>query len=159
MCIRDSGCSNATIVKAIRDNEIYSSGAEEREGRITDVTIELNDNSGVYVFEMCIRDRNGSQLDLEQNPIMVNDSVLLPIRAVAESMSAEVTWTEGVRKIGNVVGIQKDSRYIGFCVEDTGYNENYNPYHMMIRDGDQEGRFVKLYAPVTLYNGYTMRCV
>ena len=99
---------------------------------------------------------NGSQLDLEQNPIMVNDSVLLPIRAVAESMGAEVTWTEGVRKIGNVVGIQKDSRYIGFCVEDTGYNENYNPYHMMIRDGDQEGRFVKLYAPVTLYNGYTM---
>lgn len=87
---------------------------------------------------------------------MVNDSVLLPIRAVAESMGAEVTWTEGVRKIGNVVGIQKDSRYIGFCVEDTGYNENYNPYHMMIRDGDQEGRFVKLYAPVTLYNGYTM---
>lgn len=69
---------------------------------------------------------NGSQLDLEQNPIMVNDSVLLPIRAVAESMGAEVTWTEGVRKIGNVVGIQKDSRYIGFCVEDTGYNENYN---------------------------------
>lgn len=50
---------------------------------------------------------NGSQLDLEQNPIMVNDSVLLPIRAVAESMGAEVTWTEGVRKIGNVVGIQK----------------------------------------------------
>ena len=99
---------------------------------------------------------NGSQLDLEQNPIMVNDSVLLPIRAVAESMGAEVTWTEGVRKIGNVVGIQKDSRYIGFCVEDTGYNENYNPYHMMIRDGDQEGQFVKLYAPVTLYNGYTM---
>ena len=45
------GCSNATIVKAIRDNEIYSSGAEEREGRTTDVTIELNDNSGVYVFE------------------------------------------------------------------------------------------------------------
>ena len=78
---------------------------------------------------------------------MVNDSVLLPIRAVAESMGAEVTWTEGVRKIGNVVGIQKDSRYIGFCVEDTGYNENYNPYHMMIRDGDQEGQFVKLYAP------------
>ena len=34
---------------------------------------------------------NGSQLDLEQNPIMVNDSVLLPIRAVAESMGAEVT--------------------------------------------------------------------
>ena len=62
--------------------------------------------------------------------------MLLPIRAVAESMSAEVPWTEGVRKIGNVVGIQKDSRYIGFCVEDTGYNENYNPYHMMIRDGD-----------------------
>ena len=27
---------------------------------------------------------------------------------------------------------------------------------MMIRDGDQEGQFVKLYAPVTLYNGYTM---
>ena len=48
------GCSNATIVKAIRDNEIYSSGAEEREGRITDVTIELNDNSGVYVFEDCV---------------------------------------------------------------------------------------------------------
>lgn len=48
------GCSNATIVKAIRDNEIYSSGAEEREGRITDVTVELNDNSGVYVFGDCV---------------------------------------------------------------------------------------------------------
>lgn len=48
------GCSNATIVKAIRDNEIYSSGAEEREGRITDVTVELNDNRGVYVFGDCV---------------------------------------------------------------------------------------------------------
>lgn len=52
------GCSNATIVKAIRDNEIYSSGAEEREGRITDVTIELNDNSGVYVFEDALNFRH-----------------------------------------------------------------------------------------------------
>lgn len=48
------GCSNATIVKTIRDDEIYSSGAEEREGRITDVTVELNDNSGVYVFGDCV---------------------------------------------------------------------------------------------------------
>lgn len=48
------GCSNATITKAIRDNEIYSSGAEQREGRITDITVELNDNSGVYKFEDCV---------------------------------------------------------------------------------------------------------
>lgn len=99
---------------------------------------------------------DGKPISFDQNPIMMNDRVLVPIRAIAEAMGAEVSWDEGVRKVGSMVGITKDNRYIGFCVEDTGYNENYNPFHMMIRDGNYEGLFITLDAPVIIYNDRTL---
>lgn len=98
---------------------------------------------------------NGQQLTFDQNPVMVNDRVLVPIRTISESMGAEVSWDD-VRKIGRVVGITKGSRYISFCVDDTEYNSNYSPSSMMIRDGNSDGRFVHLDAPVTIYNDRTL---
>ncbi|MBQ7573116.1 MAG: copper amine oxidase N-terminal domain-containing protein [Clostridia bacterium] len=98
---------------------------------------------------------NGQQLTPEQEPIIVNNRVMVPIRAISESLGADVSW-EDVRKIGRVVGITKGSRYIGFCVDDTGYKIEYSPNYMMIRNGDSEGEFTALDAPVMIYNDYTL---
>ncbi len=50
------GSSNATIVNAVRDNETYGTvdGSVTREGRITNISVELHDLSGIYVFTDCI---------------------------------------------------------------------------------------------------------
>ena len=50
------GCSNATITDTVRDNATYTSsdGKTSREGRITELTIKLNDRSGSYVFNNCV---------------------------------------------------------------------------------------------------------
>lgn len=50
------GSSNATIVNAVRDNETYGTvdGSVTREGRITNISVELHDQSGIYVFTDCI---------------------------------------------------------------------------------------------------------
>ena len=48
-------CSNATIVDMKKDSETYATtdGSVSRTGRITEVTVQLNDNSGHYVFNKC----------------------------------------------------------------------------------------------------------
>ena len=50
------GCSNATITDTVRDSATYTStdGKVTREGRITQLTIKLNDRSGTYVFNNCV---------------------------------------------------------------------------------------------------------
>jgi len=50
-----SGCSNAEIISAPRDNKTYSNseGTASREGRITSLTLKLKDRSGTYVFNDC----------------------------------------------------------------------------------------------------------
>ena len=51
-----SGCSNVSILEAKRDNEVYSTtdGRASRNGRITDLELELGDKSGKYVFTECV---------------------------------------------------------------------------------------------------------
>ena len=50
------GSSNATITDTVRDSATYTStdGKATREGRITQLTIKLNDRSGTYVFNNCV---------------------------------------------------------------------------------------------------------
>ena len=50
------GSSNATITDTVRDSATYTStdGKVTREGRITQLTIKLNDRSGTYVFNNCV---------------------------------------------------------------------------------------------------------
>ncbi len=50
-----SGCSNAAVLAASRDEKIYASGdgSVTRTGRITSLTLQLNDCSGKYVFSDC----------------------------------------------------------------------------------------------------------
>ena len=50
------GSSNATITDTVRDSATYTStdGNATREGRITQLTIKLNDRSGTYVFNNCV---------------------------------------------------------------------------------------------------------
>ena len=49
-------CSNATIVDMKKDSETYATtdGSVSRTGRITEITVQLNDNSGHYVFNKCV---------------------------------------------------------------------------------------------------------
>lgn len=49
------GSSNATVLSAPRDSKTYAAqeGEASRTGRITSLTIELNDRSGKYVFNDC----------------------------------------------------------------------------------------------------------
>ena len=51
-----SGCQNATITNTVRDNNTYSdmSGSVTHNGRITELTITLNDKQGSYIFNNCI---------------------------------------------------------------------------------------------------------
>lgn len=52
---RIGGCSNATVTNSVRDDEVYEGldGSASRDGRITRLTIELQDTSGEYVFSDC----------------------------------------------------------------------------------------------------------
>ncbi len=53
---RISGSSNASITDSVRDSATYTStdGKNVRQGRITKLTIKLNDRSGTYVFNNCV---------------------------------------------------------------------------------------------------------
>lgn len=50
------GSSNAAITNSVRDSETYATadGSVSRTGRITKITVELKDRSGLYVFTDCI---------------------------------------------------------------------------------------------------------
>lgn len=50
------GCSNVSILEAKRDNEVYATtdGRASRNGRITNLELELGDKSGKYVFTDCV---------------------------------------------------------------------------------------------------------
>lgn len=50
------GCSNVSILEAKRDNEVYATtdGRASRNGRITNLELELSDKSGKYVFTDCV---------------------------------------------------------------------------------------------------------
>lgn len=151
---------NGTVTLDLGDSGIwldwhpYENG---RDGGINGFMMRNSDFSYKIIQDSAIKVvLDGNEISFDQPPVMMNDRVLVPIRAIAEAMGAKVSWDEGVRKIGSVVGITKGSRYIGFCVEDTGYNENYNPFHMMIRDGDYDGWFITLDAPVIIYNDRTL---
>lgn len=48
-------CQNAEVLKVKRDSKTYSdvTGSASRQGRITEITVKLNNNSGSYVFNTC----------------------------------------------------------------------------------------------------------
>lgn len=51
-----SGCSNVSILEAKRDNEVYATtdGRASRNGRITNLELQLGDKSGKYIFTDCV---------------------------------------------------------------------------------------------------------
>ena len=48
-----SGCSNAEILSAEKDDKTYSAGANSIKGRIKKLEVKLFDRSGKYVFDNC----------------------------------------------------------------------------------------------------------
>ena len=96
---------------------------------------------------------NGNKLTFEQAPIMYNDRVMVPIRAISESLGAEVSWND-VRKVGRVVGIKKGNKEISFYADETEYA---NPSQMSIyTEGDYQSSQITLDAPIMIYNDYTL---
>lgn len=96
---------------------------------------------------------DGKQLSFDQNPVIMNDRVMVPIRAIAEAMGAEVSWNE-VRKVGRVVSIKKGNKEISFYADETEYA---NSLQMSIyTEGQSKSRIVTLDSPITIYNDRTV---
>lgn len=88
---------------------------------------------------------NGEKPIFEQPPIMVNDRVLVPMRAIFEKLGATVEWDgenqiAAAQKGNTVVLLQIGYEYIGVCDDVTK---------------DLEVRKTLLDAPPVLYNDYT----
>lgn len=59
---------------------------------------ETNNESKITVF--C----NGSEILFDQSPVLENDRVLVPMRAIFEALGAEVTWEEATRTAAASLG-------------------------------------------------------
>ncbi len=59
---------------------------------------ETNNESKITVF--C----NGSEVLFDQSPVLENDRVLVPMRAIFEALGAEVTWEETTRTAAATLG-------------------------------------------------------
>ncbi|WP_083248470.1 copper amine oxidase N-terminal domain-containing protein [Desulfuribacillus stibiiarsenatis] len=68
---------------------------------------------------------NGSQVSFDQEPIIVNDRILVPIRAIAESLGTTVEWQEPY------VIITKGEKKVTLTINSTtAYNENRQVFFM-----------------------------
>lgn len=89
---------------------------------------------------------DGKQLEFEQNPIIVNDRVLIPMRAIFEELGAVVEW-DGTNKLATVnrgktrIYVRINYPFLGICKDTT----------QGLEVGDCE-----LDAPAILYNDYTL---
>jgi hypothetical protein len=87
---------------------------------------------GVRVF------LNGRYLDFEQPPVNTGGWVLVPMRAIFESLGAEVGWDGAAKKATGIKGARRVELTID---SDTVFID---------------GKAVKLDAPARNINGYTM---
>ena len=47
---------------------------------------------------------DGQAIQLDQPPVIINDRVLVPMRALAEALDADVTWDNATRQMISVRG-------------------------------------------------------
>ncbi|NPV91435.1 MAG: sulfurtransferase [Firmicutes bacterium] len=70
----------------------------------------LGFSAGVFAAQNIKVLVNGSEISFDQPPISMNGRVLVPIRAVAESLGAEVTWIDGSTQV--VIQSTSGDRYL-----------------------------------------------
>ena len=89
---------------------------------------------------------NGEQLSFEQNPVILNDGVLVPMRTIFESMGAEVDWYTPKKGNSNRSATATlNSKSIVFEVDSSYMNGQAT-----------DTKKITLNPPTVLYNGYTM---
>ena len=82
---------------------------------------------------------NGKELTFEQEPVLVKDRILVPLRKIAESLGASVEWDQGIQQ----VTVQKGNKVIGLNIDsDVGFKKT--------------GIIFILEQPPILVNGRTM---
>ncbi|ACV63892.1 copper amine oxidase domain protein [Desulfofarcimen acetoxidans DSM 771] len=63
---------------------------------------------------------NGKQLTFDQEPLLVKDRILVPLRKITESLGAIVKWDQGIQ----MVTVQKGNIVIGLNIDsDVGFKE------------------------------------
>lgn len=89
---------------------------------------------------------NGTQLSFEQEPVIINDRVLVPMRAIFEALGATVTWVHANRHHGDCATADKGNKSIVLEIDSTymSISENGKPTE------------ITLDTPSILYNGYTL---
>ena len=95
---------------------------------------------------------NGEQLSFEQNPVILNDGVLVPMRTIFESMGAEVDWYTPKKGNSNRSATATlNSKSIVFEVD-----SSYMSITALKNGQATDTKKITLYPPTVLYNGYTM---
>ncbi|MBQ7573580.1 MAG: copper amine oxidase N-terminal domain-containing protein [Clostridia bacterium] len=89
---------------------------------------------------------NGAQLSFEQEPVIVNDRVLVPMRAIFEALGATVTWVPANRHHGDGATADKGNKSIVLEIDST---------YMSISENGKATE-ITLDTPSILYNGYTL---
>lgn len=87
----NSGIRPAFYLDEANAEILSGSGTAEDPYVIDGKTEETNNESKITVF--C----NGSEILFDQSPVLENDRVLVPMRAIFEALGAEVTWEEATR--------------------------------------------------------------
>lgn len=95
---------------------------------------------------------NGEQLSFEQNPVILNDGVLVPMRTIFESMGAEVDWYTPKKGNSNRSATATlNSKSIVFEVD-----SSYMSITALKNGQATDTKKITLNPPTVLYNGYTM---
>lgn len=132
-------------------NKIWSKDYIDIQGDILEGILQTKDGGYLFVdstyartilvkikpkFPAIFVEYNGLQLSFDQPPIMKNNSVLIPIRDIAEKIGAKVTWDNGV------VVISKDNKVLSI-------NLNINQVTL-------NGKSIELDVPAQIINGRYM---
>ena len=87
----DNGIRPAFYLDEANAKILSGSGTSEDPYVLDGKPEETNNESKITVF--C----NGSEILFDQSPVLENDRVLVPMRAIFEALGAEVTWEESTR--------------------------------------------------------------
>ena len=94
----NSGIRPAFYLDEANAEILSGSGTSEDPYVVDGKPEETNNESKITVF--C----NGSEILFDQSPVLENDRVLVPMRAIFEALGAEVTWEEATRTAAASLG-------------------------------------------------------
>ena len=141
---------DGTVTLTLYDTGIWADWHSYENGR--------DGGSGGYMFKSSnfkyttIKDTdvkvvlNGEQLSFDQNPVILNDRVLVPMRAIFEKLGTKVTWVTANRHHGNGVTADKGNKNVVLEIDSTFMSIGENG----------KSKVLTLDAPAILYNDRTL---